>query len=66
MKPPPGRVAMRQYLTVYEVAERCRVSHSTAYRWLKEGTLKYKRAGPRRILVGSDELERFIDEPRTK
>ena len=51
------------FLTVEEVAERCRVSDQTVRNWIDSGRLKAKRLGgegSRTIRIPRVEYERFL------
>ena len=48
------------YLTLGEVAARCRVSRRTVARWIASGVLRSVTAGPRRRLVSAAALSRLL------
>jgi excisionase family DNA binding protein len=49
-------------LTIQEAAAKLRLSRATLFKLIKDGRLQPVRITPRKVLVRSEELERFIEE----
>jgi excisionase family DNA binding protein len=54
---------MTVYLTVFEVAQRLRISPSSIRRLIKSGALAAHRFGSR-VVIGEDDLARFTESCR--
>jgi excisionase family DNA binding protein len=54
------------YLTVHEVADRLRVSHSSVYLLVESGRMAHHRIGARRgaIRISEDDLAAYLAENR--
>ena len=51
---------MERLYTTKEVANICQVSVDTVWRWIRNGLLKYKMVG-RKKMVAESQLKEFID-----
>jgi excisionase family DNA binding protein len=51
-----------EYYTIAEAAQRLRVSRTTVWRWVRNGTLPAVRFGPRTIRIRAEDLGRSVTE----
>jgi len=62
-----GKVSKKSKLiTVAEAAERLQVHPKTVLRYARDGKLEVLKLSRRKILIRSDELDRFIESSTTK
>ena len=52
----------KDYYTVYEMAERMNVSHTTIYRWIEDGLRYKKQPDGRRVrkVISDDDMNEFL------
>ncbi len=53
--------AKQEYKTVAEIAELCRCTKLTVYRWIKNDDMPVHRIG-RRILIDMNEFQKYMDD----
>ena len=52
----------KDFYTVYEMANRMNVSHTTIYRWIEEGLKFIKKADGRRVrkVISDEDMNEFL------
>jgi excisionase family DNA binding protein len=56
--------AMRNLVSIKDAAVLLRVSESTIWRWIKDGTLPSHRVGPKRVFVSQRDISEMIRPQR--
>jgi excisionase family DNA binding protein len=59
-----SNVLAAEYVTVREAAQALKVSASTIWRWIDQGTLPAYRVGARKVRIRASDLDRLITPAR--